>query len=194
MARLFLAVSLWSLFSAPALARTSAKYFVVVRGVDEAPGVESGFVDEAKQLFIAELKRHPEFLLEPPPGLPSEPAKMAKALKQKHLRAFEVTLKILDVHGELQPPKPGKIYKTLVRSIKLSVFGVTLPERILAIGGDGDAEVATEVGKSEDIDKEAKQLLAECTKVAVGQAVDMTLTKLNLAGKPARLKSKKKKA
>jgi hypothetical protein len=191
MARLILASLL---LAVPAWANAPAKYFVVVRGVDEAPGVQSGFVDEAKQLFVDELKRHPEFTLEPPAGLPTEPAEMSKALKQKHMRAFEVTLKIQEVTRELQPPKPGKQFKMLVRGIKLSVFGSTLPDKILAIGGDGDAQVATEVGKAENLDQEAKQLLGECTKVAVAQAVEMTLTKLNLANKPVKVKSKKKKA
>jgi hypothetical protein len=182
-------------FSSTAIAQ---KYYVVVNGVDEATGVSSGISDEAKQLFIDELKRHDELTLEAPPGLPTEPRALDAALKERKLRAFEVTLKIQSVKRSVDPPPPGKQYRVLVRGVKLSVFGDTLPEKVMAIGGDGEAEVGEEVGRNDDIDVKGKKLLIECAKTAIKQAVDMTITKLNLADKPGKAsgakKPKKKKA
>lgn len=170
-----------SAIAAPARGR----YYVVVRGVDEAKGISSGIGEEAKALFLDELKRHPELTLDPPPGLPTEPDAMVKELKRRKVRAFELTLKILEVDRALNPPPPGKQFQVLVRGIKLAVIGDTLPEKILAIGGDGEAQIGQEVGKEADLAKEGKSILLDCTKQAIKQAVDMTIAKLDLAAKPA---------
>jgi hypothetical protein len=190
---------LWALpLSWPGNARAhnrAARYYVKVRNVIEAPGVKSGFADQAKELLGDELKQHDAFTLEWPADLPSSDDEVAlvKALRKRKIRAFEVTLKILDVKRSLDPPPPGKQYRVLKRGIKLSIFGNTLPDKVLAIGGDGESQVAAEVGKQADIDKEGSTLLAEATKEAIRQAVEMTLNKLDLADKPQKLTSKKKK-
>jgi hypothetical protein len=176
----------------PAFANATGKYYVVVRGVEEAEKAKSGMVDELQKLFVEEIKRHPEFTLEAPPGLPTDPEAMANELKKRKLRAFELTLKVLDVVREVKPPPPGKQYRTLVRGIKLSVFGDTLPEKVMAIGGDGESQVGAEIGAHDDLEKEGKSLLVDASKEAIKQAVDMTVTKLNLAGKPEKLPKKKK--
>jgi hypothetical protein len=177
------------LMTSPAWA---AKFYVVVRGVDEADGVHSGIKDEALKLFTDELKKHPELTLEAPPGLPTEPDALKSALKAKKMRALEVTLRILGVTEAVNPPPPGKQFRVLVRGIKLSVFGDTLPEKVLAIGGDGDAQVGVEIGNNANVEKEAKPALLDATKEAVRQAVEMTVTKLKMGDKPQKLSRKKK--
>jgi hypothetical protein len=185
-------ILLSSVIGAAAPAR-AAKYYVVVRGVDEAEGVNSGIRDEALKLFSAELGRHPELTLEAPPGLPTEPEALKAALKAKKLKALEVTLRILSVTQELNPPPPGKRFRVLVRGIKLAVFGDTLPDKVLAIGGDGDAQVGVEIGAETNADKEGKPALLDATKEAVKQAVDMTVAKLKMGDKVPKLKGAKKK-
>jgi hypothetical protein len=181
------------LTSASPVLAANAKYYVIVRGVDEAAGVKSDVVPELRKLFTEELKKHPEFTLEAPAGLPEDPEAMVEDLKKRKLRAFEVTLKVLDVSKEVKPPPSGKQYRVLVRGIKLSVFGNTVPDKVVAIGGDGESSVGAEVGRQADLDKEGKALLLDCAGQAIKQAVDMTVTKLNLAGKPApKLGGKKK--
>lgn len=181
-----LALVLVSVLPASALAAPAAgRYYVVIRGVDEAQGISSGIATEAKALFEDELKRHPEFTLDPPPGLPSDPAEMAKELKRRKVRAFELTLKILEVDRALNPPPPGKQFRVLVRGIKLAVIGDTLPEKVLAIGGNGESQVGQEVGREANLDQQGKSLLLDCAKDAIKQAVDMTLAKLDLAQKSA---------
>jgi hypothetical protein len=183
----------WASTTAPAAAAAATatgKYFVIVSGIDEAKGVTSGITPELKQLFADELKRHAEFILERPKDMPTDPEQLVDWLKAHKLKAFEVSLKVLSVTRELKPPPPGKQYRVLVRGIKLSVFGDTLPEKVMAIGGDGESEVGAEVGRASDVDAEGKKLLLECAKVAVTQAVDMTVAKLNLADKPVKVKRK----
>jgi hypothetical protein len=176
-------------------AATPLRYYVVVRGVDEAPGVHSGITSEAQKIFVDELRKHAELTLEPPPGLPADPEQLKDALKAKKLTAYELTLRILSITQQTNPPAPGKQYRTLVRGIKLSVIGDTLPEKVMAIGGNGDAQVGTEIAANANEDREGKSALLDAAKDAVRQAVDMTVNKLKLSDKPTpKLKKKKAKA
>jgi hypothetical protein len=170
----------------------AAKYYVVVRGVDEADGVTSGIKDEALGLFNAELKKHAELTLEPPPGLPTEPEALRAALKQKKLKAIELTLRILGVTQSVNPPAPGKKFRVLQRGIKLAVFGDTLPDKVLALGGDGDAQVGVEIDANASVDKEGKPALLDATREAMRQAVEMTVAKLRMGDKVPKLKKPKR--
>jgi hypothetical protein len=183
------------LASAASAHEKTGRYFVRVRNVIEAQGVSSGFVEEAKQLFIEELKKHPAFTLDWPADMPNgdDLDALKKELRKRKMRAFEVSLKILDAQKAIDPPPPGKQYRILTRGIKLAVFGDTLPDKVLAIGGDGESRVQTEIGKQADVEKEGKSLMADCTKEAVRQAVEMTLNKLDISDKPEKVGSKKKK-
>jgi hypothetical protein len=98
---------------------------------------------------------------------------------------------VTGVKRELNPPPAGKPFRTLVRGIKLSVFGDALPEKILALGGDGESTVGAEVNKNADLDKEAKPIMMDAAKEAIRQAVDMTVTKLKIGDEPAKVKKKK---
>jgi hypothetical protein len=186
---------LLGLGSARHAAAAPAKFFVVVRSVEEAPGVHSGSVDEARKQFTEELGRHPELTLTPPPELGVDPAgdvdAYKAALRAHKLRALELTLRILEVTRELEPPPAGKPFRVLKRGIRLSVIGDTLPDKIMAIGGDGDAVIAAEIRKTDNEEAESNKLLAEATKVAITQAVDMTVTKLKLPP-PTEQKKRKK--
>ena len=172
----------------------ATKFYVVVRGVEDAAGVHSGIKDEALRVFKDELATRPELTTTPPPGLPSndDPDALKAALKQRHMKALELTLRILSVTQELKPPADGKQYRQLVRGIKLSVFGDSLPDKVLAIGGDGESEVAAEIGANANLDKEGKPLIVDACKEAVKQAVDMTVAKLKLGDKKQKLPRKKK--
>lgn len=184
---------LFSLVLLAAGPASAAKFYVVVRGVEDAQGVNSGIKDEALKVFKDELASHPELTLTPPPGLPSadDPDKLRAALKQRGIKALELTLRILSVTQEVKPPAPGKQYRQLVRGIKLSVFGDSLPDKVLAIGGDGESMVAAEVGANANLDKEGKPLLVDASKEAVKQAVDMTVAKLKMGDKKQKLTKKK---
>jgi hypothetical protein len=173
----------------------ATKFYVVIRGVEDAEGVKSGIKDEALKVFKDELGSRPELTLTPPAGVTASdnPEQLRAALKAKGLKAYELTLRIMSVKQELAPPPPGKKFRVLTRGIKLSVFGDSLPDKVLAIGGDGESQVAAEIDASANVDKEGKPLLVDATKDAVKQAVDMTVAKLKLGDKQPKLPSKKKK-
>jgi hypothetical protein len=190
MRRLILAVALLS--AAPAFAAT--KFYVVVRGVEDASGQAAGIKEEALAAFKAELAARPELTTVAPAGLPpaSDPEALHDALVKRNIRALELTLRIMAVTQDVKPPAPGKQYRQLVRGIKLSVFGDSIPEKVLSLGGDGEGMVATEIGANANIEKEGKPLIVDATKEAVKQAVDMTVAKLKMGDKTKKLPPKKK--
>ncbi len=156
------------------------KYYFRVLGALEAAGVDSHIADEAKTLFIEELRRRPEVVLDWPDA-PTEPEAFKKALAKRHLRAFEVTLKILEVTTGLTAPPPGKQYRVLERGIRMQVFGDTVPEHSLAMGGDGESTMRQEIGNQAALDVEGRSLLLDAARSATAQAIDATITKLELA-------------
>ena len=174
----------------------TARFFVVVRNVEESNGVHSEMLEEARKLFTAELARHPELTLTPPAALDADPngdnEAFKAALRAHKLRALELTLRILEATKSIEPPPAGKPFRVLKRGVRLSVFGTTLPDKVMAIGGDGDAIIAAEIRKTDDEEKESHKLIAEATRVAITQAVDMTVTKLTLPP-TAEKKARKKK-
>lgn len=187
-------------FAGPAAADAKpaggARYFVVVRGVlDEA---KSGLADDAQKLFLDELKRRPEVQVELP-GIPdahtADPAALDAALKKAHLRGLELSLKILGATKGLEPPPPGKQYNVLKRGIKLSVFGNTIPQNVMAVGGDGEASAGAEVNRTasdETLEREGRKLVADVARDAIRQAVDLTFAKLERAAAEAAAAGKKK--
>jgi hypothetical protein len=191
MRRLILAVAL--LAGSPAFAAT--KFYVVVRGVEDASGQAGAIKDEALKLFKDELAARPQLTTTPPAGLPpaTDPEALHDALIKRGIKALELTLRIMAVTQEVKPPAAGKQYRQLVRGIKLSVFGDSIPDKVLSLGGDGESQVATEVSAGANLDKEGKPLLVDATKEAVKQAVDMTVAKLQVGDKAQKLKKPKKK-
>ncbi len=193
MRRLILALAL--LTASPAFAAT--KFYVVVRGVEDASGGQGAAIkDEALKVFKEELAKRPELTTTPPAGLPpeSDPEALHDALVKRGIKALELTLRIMAVTQDVKPPAPGKQYRQLVRGIKLSVFGDSIPDKVLSLGGDGESQVATEVGANANLDKEGKPLLVDACKEAVKQAVDMTVAKLKMGDKTQKLPPKKKKS
>jgi hypothetical protein len=193
MRRLILALALLTA-SPAATAYGATKFYVVVRGVEDANGIKSGIKDEALTAFKAELAKRPELTTVAPAGLPSadDPEALHDALVKRGIKALELTLRIMSVTQEVKPPAAGKQYRQLVRGIKLSVFGDSIPEKVLSLGGDGESMVASEVGANANLDKEGKPLLVDACKEAVKQAVDMTVAKLQMGDKKQKLPGKKK--
>jgi hypothetical protein len=191
MRRLILAAAL--LTASPAFAAT--KFYVVVRGVEDASGQAAAIKDEALKLFKDELASRPQLTTTPSAGLPpaTDPEALHDALVKRGIKALELTLRIMAVTQEVKPPAAGKQFRQLVRGIKLSVFGDSIPDKVLSLGGDGESQVASEVSAGANLDKEGKPLLVDATKEAVKQAVDMTVAKLQVGDKTQKLKKPKKK-
>ena len=169
--------------SAPPNARPSApRYFFHVGTVSDAEGIKSGVLDEARALLLDELRKHPEVTVDL--GVPE--ADIPAQLTARKLAGYELSLKILEVERSSEPPPTGKQYAVLKRRVRLSLFGTTIPGKVMAVGGEGDAQVAMEVSINATpaaLDKSAHELLVEICKDALRQAVDLTIAKMELAQK-----------
>lgn len=182
------------LVSLAGVAAAEPRYYVEVRSVIETDGVQSGIADEALEHLRAELKKRPECTLDSPVPKGATDDELRAALKQKGLKGVELSLKILAVEYAIDPPPAGKQYRVMTRGMKVSLFGNTIPDKTLSLGGDGESTIKVELGKRSEVEAEKKALLLEASKAAMIQAVDMTLKKLDVgAGEKAKKKGTAKK-
>lgn len=159
----------------------------------DAAGADSGksaLDDKAAMMardFLREaLAKRPEVTLELSAPLDNPEAVKAE-VKRRNLRAYELTLRVLRQERSVKPPPPGKTFRLLEQNIRLSLVGVTFPEKLLALGGDGESTVQIEVGNPIN-DRQESEVLTEALKDAIEQAVKQGMAKL-IAGPPKAPKS-----
>lgn len=140
----------------------------------------------ARDFLRAALAKRPEVTLELGASL-DDPAAVKAEVKRKNLRAYELTLRILKQERSVKAPPAGKKFQLLEQNIRLSLVGVTFPEKLLALGGDGESTVQIEVGNPINERQEA-EVLTEALKDAIEQAVKQGMAKL-IAGPPKAPKS-----
>src|SRR5688572_22810315 len=90
----------------PARAEAKGKFFIRITEAEEAQGIESGLLTEAKKLLADELRRRPEFVLDIP-GLPTEPDALAAELKRRNLKGYSVVLRLTRFKTQVLPPRQG---------------------------------------------------------------------------------------
>lgn len=140
----------------------------------------------AREFLRAALAKRPEVTLELGASL-DDPAAVKAEVKRKNLRAYELTLRILKQERSVKPPPAGKKFQLLEQNIRLSLVGVTFPEKLLALGGDGESTVQIEVGNPIN-ERQESEVLTEALKDAIEQAVKQGMAKL-IAGPPKAPKS-----
>ncbi len=126
------------------------KYYLDVVQVDTANGVPEEIADRLETTLAAVLAKRGEFVptLEGAPDMAAAPDDFKKWLQKKKIRAFAVTVRVTAWEREVLPPKEGKTGQILKQHIAVSLVGTAMPGDVLALGGDGMATVATEVGRT----------------------------------------------
>lgn len=132
----------------------------------------------ARDLLSEALRKRPEVTLELESSLDNADAVKAEC-KRKGLKPYEVNLRVIRMDRSVKPPPPGKKFRMLEQNVKLSLVGVTFPEKMLAVGGDGESTVQIEVGQDVSATQE-QEVLEEALKDAIEQAVKQGLAKLSL--------------
>lgn len=205
---LALALTLASLSLSPGRAAAAPRYFMKLTEVEfaagaikvnvpregsDAGGGDSGksAVDEkagmmARDFLREALAKRPEVTLELSAPLDNPEAVKAE-VKRRNLRAYELTLRVLRQERAVKPPPQGKTFRLLEQNIRLSLVGVTFPEKLLALGGDGESTVQIEVGNPIN-ERQESEVLTEALKDAIEQAVKQGMAKL-IAGPPKAPKS-----
>jgi len=131
----------------------------------------------AKEMLIAALRKRPEVTLELATPLTDIPGVTAE-VKRKGLKAYEVGLRVLRLERTVRPPTSGKKFRLLEQDAKLSLVGLTFPEKLLALGGDGESTVQIEVGNQIN-QRQEREVLEEALKDAIEQAVKQGMAKLS---------------
>jgi hypothetical protein len=170
-------------------APTGPRYYWEVRGIKVPPGSPPMLKDKAKGLFLAELKKQPAIVLELEPK-PASADELEKALRARKLDGFGVVLRVTKSTHELRPPAPGKAFKTLMVEVSVAIDAEKLPSGQLALAGEGNSQVGTEVKAVKE--KERLQLMVEALTDAIHQAVEKSVVKLSTPDKPARIRKKKR--
>jgi hypothetical protein len=146
---------------------------------DKAGAMALGFLREA-------LGKRPEVTLDL--GIPLDNPEAVKAeVKRRGLRAYELTLRVLKQERTVKPPAPGGKFRLLEQNVRLSLVGDTYPDKMLALGGDGESTVQIEIGSTVN-ERQENEVLTEAFKDAIEQAVKQGMAKLT-AGPPKAPKS-----
>jgi hypothetical protein len=153
------------------------KFYFAVVDVKSDVAMDDSVRAMAKEILAADLASRPEFTSDL--GGASGPA-LVDELARRHLKGFDVSMKLLSFTHDLQAPRPGGKLKQLAVGTKLSVFGTTIGESKLAFGGDGEATVVAEVIERR-LAEETKPIDHDVLVQAVRQAVDQAVGKLGQA-------------
>src|SRR5262249_39801222 len=146
------------------------RYYLEIADAQEAPGVNSGLLLEARKLLREQLAKRPEVVLAGA-GAPADDQALASWLKKRNLRGYRVFVRITHVGKETLPPRAGRPYKQRRPPVRASLLGATLRGGIRALPGDGEPSTATEFsGASRPADESA--LLHDALADALGQAID----------------------
>jgi hypothetical protein len=153
----------------------SPKYYFQIREVKAGPEVDAALKSYAGDALKADLAGRPEWASD----VGAQGDALVAELKRRNLRGFYVTLRIENLKKEIKEPAPGARLKRLALTVKLTVFGTTIPEEKLSFSGDGEAGMESEVSDKRAQAEEAS-LAKDVVKDAVKQAVDQAVLKLSL--------------
>jgi hypothetical protein len=151
-------------------------FYVSVQSVTDPAGVESAVAEDVKRLFVAQLKRRGEItLVAPANGAPGGPA-MKTELKRPGMRAYDASIKIQSIVKRVtRAPEGGRALELAVR---LQIFGNTVPDQALKIGGIGAAGTIVRLPPTADPELMSKKVLPEVFDAAIKEAIEATLAKI----------------
>jgi hypothetical protein len=153
------------------------RVYVVVADAEVAPDVPPGLAAEANHQLWLELSKRRDLTVHPEREPVDEIALSAQATRQK-LKVYKLFVRVSEFRGHVEPPIAGKRYHTLSVGLRLTVIGAQLPGDTMALSGDGDAEVTTEINGKEPTLDDKRQLGKEALASAVGQAARKAMAQL----------------
>ncbi len=176
-------------FPSGAQAKNSITIYWELRGVKEPAGTKPPLVEKAKATFSSEVKKYPEVLTK----LGDPPLKgdaLNKALEEKKITGYGLILRIVKAKHSLNPPPKGKVYRVLMAEVKVALDAEKIPSGQMALAGEGEAQVATEVSRYNE--KDRNQLIIEGLNESIKQAVKKSVLKLTTSEKPTKKRRARK--
>lgn len=178
--------------------RKSNQYVFVLSRLDMPKGAPAELESLVKKQYLKTIDAHDQLLSALPEGAPAVDEKdkglqgnkpFRKFMKKRNLSAYKVVIQVTEFEQTTKPndSKPGNLIGC---SIKLRMFGETIPDRVMAFTGDGSARLALEVGKKIR-DKDREFATHDALELSIADALSISLKKLNT--KPATKKKKRRK-
>jgi hypothetical protein len=183
------AMALLTLLATAGQADARPRFYFDVRGVKLPPKASASLKEKAKELLIAELKKQPSVVLELGDPRPSG-AGLEQALKSRRLTGYGLVVRVTKAETTLQPPAPGKVFRVLSGEVDVAIDAEKVPSGQMALAGEGNAQVGTEVKQVKD--KERTEILQEALAEAIKQAVVKSITRLAAPPKPEKPVRRKK--
>lgn len=159
-------------------AEAAPRYYFSVQHVRDDSQQNCPVVDAAKAIFLAELGRHPEVVVD------------VSAATEKNIVRYNLDLRLTRCHSDVQPPAKGKVYRVLMADVKVAIDAEHMVTKQMALAGEGDAQIGTEISNVKETERVA--LLREALTDAVKQAVTRSIEKLTKSPKLDGSKKKKK--
>jgi hypothetical protein len=160
--------------AAATVAASSPKYYFRLREVKAGPDVDPALKAYAGDALKQELASRSEWASD----INAQGDALVAELGKRHLKGFDVTVRIESIKSEVKEPAPGARNKRLQVNVGVTVFGTTIPEEKMAFSGDGETGLESEVSEKR-MDAERISLAKDATKEAVKQAVDQAVLKLS---------------
>ena len=138
---------------------------------------------KARELLSSELKSRPEVVTE----LEGGGRNLEKELKKRGLKGYALVLRITGCKHQVLPPAQGKVYRVLMVEAAVAIDAERIPSGQMALAGEGQASVGTEISRVKD--REKQQLLHEALGAAIKQAVSRCI---DTTSKPERKRRRKR--
>lgn len=173
------------------------RVFVLDR-LDLPKGAPAELESWVKAQYLKSIEAQDKLLAALPEGTPAIDEKdkglqgnkpFRKFMKKHNMSAYKVVVQVTEFKQTTEPneAKGGQLISC---SVKLRMFGETMPDRVMAFSGDGSAKVALEVGKKIR-DKDIEFAAHDAIELSIADALATSLKKLNT--KPVVKKKKRRK-
>jgi hypothetical protein len=170
---------------------SARKYYFKISNIHSE---DKKIIPLAAELLKAEVDSRPEFTTDVGTA-ESEDAQIAE-IRRQGMRGYQVSMRIETFKKEIKPPAPGKRDQQMAISVKLTIFGHTIPGNKMLFTGDGDASLMGEFSerlKDKEEERFSRTALASAIKQAVSTAVAKVTNATLATDGPSKGKKKKKK-
>jgi hypothetical protein len=162
----------------PAGAAPAAKYYFRLAEVKAADDVTADLKEMAATALRDELASRSTWVSEL--GVPAgDEAALIAEMKKRHVRGFDVTMRLEELKQEVKDPVAGRRAKRLNVTARVSLFGTVIPGAKLAFSGEGQAGIESEATEQQ-MAAEGAAALRDAIKSSIKQAVDQAESKLSV--------------
>jgi hypothetical protein len=162
----------------PARAAPAPKYYFRLAEVKAGADVTAELKEMAAGALRDELASRPTWVSDLGVLAGDEPALIAE-MKKRHVRGFDVTMRLEELKQEVKDPVAGRRTKRLNVTARVSLFGTAIPGAKLAFSGEGQAGIESEATEQQ-MAAESAAALRDAIKSSIKQAVDQAESKLSV--------------